>query len=222
VKFLSAGDCQLLVEIFALWICLHLDKCLIEFRIVFWDLLPCKIIIDRRFRGTCCLHHQGWATASLMMKAARTSETSVDNYFTRQYIPEDNSELHTRRRENLKSHKWLISGIHKPTVLHTCHEVRTLQLKSHWSDLCESESDLRVTLCYFFDRIGSITAPEVRIYIVSKAVPWLRSLVTGISPRRDLWWTKWHWDRFFSEFFGFPLSISFHRRSPNSYHLWNQ
>jgi hypothetical protein len=29
---------------------------------------------------------------------AHTSETSVDNYFTRQYIPEDNSELHTRRR----------------------------------------------------------------------------------------------------------------------------
>jgi hypothetical protein len=24
--------------------------------------------------------------------------------FTRQYIPEDNSEHHTRRRENLKSH----------------------------------------------------------------------------------------------------------------------
>jgi hypothetical protein len=31
--------------------------------------------------------------SSLMMEAARTSETSVDNYFTRQYIPEDNSEL---------------------------------------------------------------------------------------------------------------------------------
>jgi hypothetical protein len=29
------------------------------------------------------------------MEAARTSETSVDNYFTRQYIPEDNSELET-------------------------------------------------------------------------------------------------------------------------------
>jgi hypothetical protein len=25
----------------------------------------------------------------------------------------------------------------------------------------------------------------------------------------DLWWTKWHWDRFFPEYFGFPLSISF-------------
>jgi hypothetical protein len=52
-----------------------------KFRIVFWDVLPCKIIVDRRFRG------------SLMMEAVRTSETSVDNYFTRQYIPEDNSEL---------------------------------------------------------------------------------------------------------------------------------
>jgi hypothetical protein len=29
----------------------------------------------------------------------------------------------------------------------------------------------------------------------------------------DLWWTKWHWDRFFFEFFGFPLSVSFHRCS---------
>jgi hypothetical protein len=39
------------------------------------------------------------------MEAVRTSETSVDNHFTRQYNPEDNSEHHTRRRENLKSHK---------------------------------------------------------------------------------------------------------------------
>jgi hypothetical protein len=39
-----------------------------------------------------------------MMEAVHTSETSVDNHFTRQYIPEDNSEHHTRRRENLKSH----------------------------------------------------------------------------------------------------------------------
>jgi hypothetical protein len=47
--------------------------------------------------------HQG----SLMMEAVRTSETSVDNYFTRQYIPEDNSEHHTRHRENLKSQNFL-------------------------------------------------------------------------------------------------------------------
>jgi hypothetical protein len=51
-------------------------------------------------------------------------------------------------------------------------------------------------------------------------VSWLRQLVAGLSQRRlgfdpgqsiwDLWWTKWHWDRFFPEYFGFPLSISFH------------
>jgi hypothetical protein len=43
--------------------------------------------------------------SSLMMEAVRTSETSVDNHFTRQYNPKDSSEHHTRRRENLKSHK---------------------------------------------------------------------------------------------------------------------
>jgi hypothetical protein len=31
-----------------------------------------------------------------MMEAVRTSETSVDNHFTRQYNPEDNSEHHVR------------------------------------------------------------------------------------------------------------------------------
>jgi hypothetical protein len=41
------------------------------------------------------------------MEAVRTSETSVDNHFTRQYNPEDSSEHHTRRRENLKSHSFL-------------------------------------------------------------------------------------------------------------------
>jgi hypothetical protein len=33
-------------------------------------------------------------STGLMMEAAHTSETPVDNYFTRQYIPEDKSELH--------------------------------------------------------------------------------------------------------------------------------
>jgi hypothetical protein len=45
-----------------------------KFRIVFWDVLTCK--------------------KYLMKEAVRTSETSVDNYFTRQYIPEDNSGLY--------------------------------------------------------------------------------------------------------------------------------
>jgi hypothetical protein len=44
---------------------------------------------------------------ALMMQIARTSETSVDIQLrTRQCIPED-SELHTRHREKLKSHNCL-------------------------------------------------------------------------------------------------------------------
>jgi hypothetical protein len=31
---------------------------------------------------------------------------------------------------------------------------------------------------------------------------------------RDLWWAKWYWDRFYSKFFGFYLSVSsFHKGS---------
>jgi hypothetical protein len=41
---------------------------------------------------------------TLMMETVRTSETSVNfNVTTRRYILED-SKLHNRRRENLKSH----------------------------------------------------------------------------------------------------------------------
>jgi hypothetical protein len=32
------------------------------FRAVFWVVLPCKMIVDWRFRGTYCLHHQGWVS----------------------------------------------------------------------------------------------------------------------------------------------------------------
>jgi hypothetical protein len=49
---------------------------------------------DRRYIG---VHRDPFAPGSLialMMEAARTYETSVENYFTRQYNPEDNSELH--------------------------------------------------------------------------------------------------------------------------------
>jgi hypothetical protein len=60
----------------------------IMFRVVFWDILPCKIIVDRCFRGVYCLHH-------------RTSETSVDNNFTQKYISEDNSEHPSRLAQKL-------------------------------------------------------------------------------------------------------------------------
>jgi hypothetical protein len=70
------------------------------------------------------------------MEAVRTSETSVDNHFTRQYIPEDNSEHHTHRHENLKSQikyiNWTFiwrSVEHLETGLKTAHEELHVFLK---------------------------------------------------------------------------------------------
>jgi hypothetical protein len=80
----------------------------------------------------------------LSMEAVRTSETSVDSHFTPQYNPEDSSEHHTRRRENLKSHetwscfikcfsdhvqqwtvgKWVICSNETPQVLYIVYFVR--------------------------------------------------------------------------------------------------
>jgi hypothetical protein len=59
-----------------------------------------------------------------MMEAARTSETSVDIQLrTRQYNPQD-SELHTRRRENFES-----------GVLFTLRDVTVALLKIFHSEL---------------------------------------------------------------------------------------
>jgi hypothetical protein len=60
---------------------------------VFWDVAPCSLVeVYRRLRAI-----------TLTMEAASTSETSVNFYQTTlRNIPED-SDLHTRSRENLKS-----------------------------------------------------------------------------------------------------------------------
>jgi hypothetical protein len=65
---------------------------------------PCNLIeVYRRFRGACCLHHQG--DDHLKLEGATISETSVNFYETTQrYNPED-SQLYTHRCENLKSHE---------------------------------------------------------------------------------------------------------------------
>jgi hypothetical protein len=79
----------------------------VKFR-VFWDVLPCSQVDDKRFRRAYCFHHQDGGSTHL--------ETSVNiNLTTRQYISED-SKQHTRRRENLKSHKPLLCLITSSTV----------------------------------------------------------------------------------------------------------
>jgi hypothetical protein len=64
-------------------------------------LFSCKIIFDQRFRGAYCLHHQGWVSLArkdrsyigVQWTGLANREWEVDNYFTRQYIPEDNSDF---------------------------------------------------------------------------------------------------------------------------------
>jgi hypothetical protein len=70
------------------------------FRIVFWDVLPCKIVV--------------------IAEAVRTPETSVGNYFTRQYIPEDNSERSLRGSLYITFHIGLLTLISFLHVAEIC------------------------------------------------------------------------------------------------------
>jgi hypothetical protein len=89
---------------------------------VFWVLAPCSLVeVYQSFRGPCCIHHQGHEylihdqgdelPIALMMEAAKISEPMLNFYqTTRCYNPED-SNLHTHRRENLKSYNEVIDLI---------------------------------------------------------------------------------------------------------------
>jgi hypothetical protein len=83
--------------------------------------------------------------------------------------------------------------------------------------------------CIYITLLYHSNAPLSYCY---KAVPWFRSLVAGLSLQEDRVHT--HVNPYgicggqsgtgtgFSEFFGFfPVNITFHRRSQNSYHLGN-
>jgi hypothetical protein len=71
------------------------------------NVAPCSLVeVYRRFRGACCLHHQGdESLVALMMEAASTSETSVNFYQTTRCNTPEDSHLHTRSHEKLKSHQ---------------------------------------------------------------------------------------------------------------------
>jgi hypothetical protein len=75
--------------------------------VVFWIVvLLCSLVeVYRRFRGACYLHYQASIIVMIMMEAASTSETSANFYqITWSNNNPEDSHLHTRRRENLKSH----------------------------------------------------------------------------------------------------------------------
>jgi hypothetical protein len=74
----------------------------------FWIVAPCSLVdVYGRFRGACCLRHQGdlpdyaaqqlkrrpSSLIALMMEAASTSETSVNFYQTARRNNPDDSHL---------------------------------------------------------------------------------------------------------------------------------
>jgi hypothetical protein len=89
-----------------------------KIRINFWEWEICRVV--RRFYLLWYSHgktddvltktERRVSIIALMMEAVYTSETSVHfNVTTRRYIPEDS--IHTRRRENLKSHTIIPSAV---------------------------------------------------------------------------------------------------------------
>jgi hypothetical protein len=66
--------------------------------IIFWGAAPYSLIeIDWRFRGAYNLHRRPDRDS--------TSEASINIYETRQHKSTKDGHIHTRRRENLKSHR---------------------------------------------------------------------------------------------------------------------
>jgi hypothetical protein len=94
-------------------------------------LLSCEILSSHggEYDVQNCLLGCTASISSLMMEAVRTSETSVDNYFTRQYIPEDNSEL-------------LLSVLCCCVKYNLCHLCRTQFSEIRCQPDCKRDTDL--------------------------------------------------------------------------------
>jgi hypothetical protein len=66
------------------------------------------------------------------------------------------------------------------------------------------------------DEMGGTCNMHGRYFYTAQAVSrWLPTAAARVRSRGlvkwDLWWTKWRWDRFFPEYFGFPCQSSFHQ-----------
>jgi hypothetical protein len=127
---------------------------------------PCSLVeIDRRFRGSYCLHHQGDDLAAREKavedlgegRTVSTSETSANFYQTTWFnIPED-SHLHTRRRENLNSHSSLCNFPHSLRTLSVLGS--NILIVTFISCALNRRSFRRVRgeVCHTYSRVGKIS-----------------------------------------------------------------
>jgi predicted anti-sigma-YlaC factor YlaD len=121
------------------------------------------------------------------------SETSVDNHFTRQYITEDNSECHIRRRENLKSHIILYVFMSTFLTFHLLIGVVLVASGIVTSSYCESTND-QCMLVHFNSLYLVVHNYEVLIYsrlllinVPIKIKVEVNLLWTLVWPR-EIWW----------------------------------
>jgi hypothetical protein len=109
--------------------------------------------------------------SSLMMEAVRTSETSFDNNFTRQYNPEDSSEHHTRRRENLKSHTILPHIKNSVGIWSILKNLKSPQRFNRWTSLFRQVNEIGslgyTALLYSVDRGVPSHRPDSCFYSAS-------------------------------------------------------
>jgi hypothetical protein len=88
-------------------ILLRYFSCIVRFQVLMAASMMFRVVLwDKRTSETSVDNHfTRQYHSSLMMEAVRTSETSVENHFTRQYIPEDNSEHQLYRLYARGGHK---------------------------------------------------------------------------------------------------------------------
>jgi hypothetical protein len=72
-----------------------------------------------------------------------------------------------------------------------------------------SSSKMHLLLCKSCGLgLSTIEGKSYSLYLVNQSIPASHRGGPGSIPGQsmwDLWWTKWNWDRFFHEYFGFPL-----------------
>jgi hypothetical protein len=101
------------------------------------------------------------------VKPPSTRTTSVDKQFKRQYNQEDNSEHHTRRRENLKSHKTVLSK-----HLHVCKQYgMDFKVSNAWCITVYGGHCKKNTL--MFCRCGVLLSPSKRKFLTLR---WMGTL----------------------------------------------
>jgi hypothetical protein len=89
----------------------------------------------------------------------------------------------------------------------TCNKRQWVMVS--WHDLAQQTATSgRVT----FVRFSNLIHVDTSQFVIQIDTSNLQFSRPGQS-MWGLWWTKWHWDTFFSEFFGFTLSGSFYRCS---------